>query len=133
MKYTDEQQKQNAILYNLERADITLNDAILLATNLSWNSCANRLYYAAFYAVTALLIENDLYSKTHTGVKNMFNKHFIKTDILTSKESYFYTQLFDKRQEGDYATFSNYEKEDIFPLIEPTKEFIETVKNLIEV
>ncbi len=132
MEYKDDNERQQAILYNLERANGTLNDAILLATNSSCNSCANRLYYAAFYATTALLIKNDLYSKTHSGTKNLFNQYFIKTGIIEELKGYFYNELFDNKQEGDYATFSNYQKEDIFPMIAPTKEFIETLRNLIE-
>jgi len=131
MQYKSEEEKQQVVLYNLQRADKTLKEAILLADNQFWNGCANRLYYAAYYSTTALLIKNNQYSKTHAGTRNLFNQHFIKTSILTSKESYLYAQLFDKRQDGDYATFVEYKKEDIFPMIEPTKEFIETSKNLI--
>jgi uncharacterized protein len=45
------------ITYRIERARETLTDARLLADAGRWNSCINRLYYASFYIVNALLSE----------------------------------------------------------------------------
>lgn len=132
MEYKDEEERQKVVLYNLQCVDDTLKEADVLAQNELWRGCANRLYYAAFYAVTALLVKHNHYSKTHAGVKNLFNQHFIKTNILTSKESYLYSQLFDKRQGGDYSTLQDWTKDDILPMVQPTKEFVETLKKLIE-
>ena len=47
-----------------------------------WNSAINRLYYAAYYAVTALLLDADLKPTTHNGAKSVFSEHFIKTGII---------------------------------------------------
>lgn len=131
MKYKDKEERQKVVLYNLQCADDTLKEANVLAQNEFWRGCSNRLYYAAYYATTALLVKYDHYSKTHAGVKNLFNQHFIKTNILTSKESYLYAQLFDKRQGGDYSTFQDWTRDDILPMIQPTKEFVEILRNLI--
>ncbi len=132
MKFKDEEEKQGVILHYLKRSDETFKEAVLLASGNFWNGCASRLYYAAFHSVNALLVKNNHHNKTHSGVRNLLSQYFVKTNILTSKEIYLYTQLFDKRQEGDYGNSVEYTEEDIFYLIEPTKEFIETVKNLIE-
>ena len=132
MEYEDEKERKRVVLHNLQCAEDTLKEADVLATNELWRGCANRLYYAAYYITTALLVKNDHYSKTHSGTKNLFNLYFIKTGILTSKESYLYVQLFNNRQEGDYGSSVSNTKENIFPMIEPTKQFIETVKKLIQ-
>ncbi len=47
---------QELINYRLHRAYETLEEARLMQDIGHWNTCANRLYYAAFYAVSALLI-----------------------------------------------------------------------------
>jgi uncharacterized protein (UPF0332 family) len=44
------------IKYRLERAKDTLDDARILADKEKWNSTINRLYYAAYYAIIALLL-----------------------------------------------------------------------------
>ena len=98
MQYKDKEEKQLVINFNLERADITWQEANSLSQNDEfWHGCANRLYYAAFYAVTALLIKNDHYSKTHAGVRNLFNQHFVQIDIVQKATGRFYTKLFDTR------------------------------------
>lgn len=40
----------------------------MLVANKKWNSAVNRLYYAVYYAVSALLVKNEIEAKTHAGV-----------------------------------------------------------------
>jgi len=42
----------------------------------------NRLYYAAFYGVSAALLERELSFKKHSGVRATFHREFIKTGLL---------------------------------------------------
>ena len=49
-------EKEKVIFYKLERAKSTLTEAELLINNNFYNATVNRIYYACFYAVTALLI-----------------------------------------------------------------------------
>ena len=46
------------IRYRIQRAFETLDEARLMAESDHWNGCVNRLYYACFYAVNALLQTN---------------------------------------------------------------------------
>ena len=39
------------------------------------NGAMNRLYYAAYYAVIALLLENGITAQTHAGVKQMLEQY----------------------------------------------------------
>ena len=52
--------KPDYIAYRLAKATEALRDAKLLAENESWNACVNRLYYACYYAVSALLLKNEV-------------------------------------------------------------------------
>ena len=38
-----------------------------------WETAANRLYYAAFDAVSALLLANGYDAQTHSGVRHIFS------------------------------------------------------------
>jgi uncharacterized protein (UPF0332 family) len=69
---------EDLIKYRLEKADQTLDDAKLLANAKRWNPCVNRLYYACFYAVSALLAQNEFSSSKHTGIRSLFNLNFVK-------------------------------------------------------
>jgi hypothetical protein len=48
--------KDDLVKYRLEKAKETFEDAQLLIESKRWNSAINRLYYSAFYAVIALLL-----------------------------------------------------------------------------
>ena len=61
------------------------NDEKLLADNDRWNTAINRLYYASFYAVIALLIKNGIETQTHDGVRTQFGLQFVKTGIIDKK------------------------------------------------
>ena len=60
---------EELIRYRLSRAEETLEEARLLAENKHGNAAVNRLYYACFYAVLALLIRDGRYSSKHSGRK----------------------------------------------------------------
>ena len=47
--------KEDLIKYRIERAKESLDESIILSETGHWNTVANRLYYASFYAVNALL------------------------------------------------------------------------------
>lgn len=103
--------KREVIVYRLARARETFDDAVLLAENEKWNSAINRLYYSAYYAVTALLLHADLKPTTHNGAKSVFSEHFIKSGIISKDLGRLYSQLFTWRQKGDYDDFYKFDKE----------------------
>lgn len=59
------------VKYRLTRARESVDEALLLAEDSHWNTCANRLYYACFYAVNALLASRGLAASKHTGVRGL--------------------------------------------------------------
>ncbi len=52
--------KEDYAKYRMERAWEALDDAKTIAVSMHWNTVANRLYYACFYAASAYLILNDV-------------------------------------------------------------------------
>ncbi len=121
--------KKDLITFRIARAIDTLDNAKILAEKEKWNSSINRLYYAAYYAVTALLLKNDLNPTTHNGVKSNFSEHFVKPGIIPLEFGKIYSQLFSWRQKGDYDDFYDFDKDKIYPYFEPVKELIEIIRN----
>ena len=109
--------------YRISKSHEVFADANLLAQNARWNSCVNRLYYSCFYLVTALLYKHKLKSETHNGAKIQFNLHFVKTGIVDKDSGKLYSNLFDWRQESDYADFIDFDEATVLPIIEQTKDF----------
>lgn len=123
--------KEDLLKYRLERAKESLEEAAILSETNHWNTVANRLYYASFYAVTALLIKFDFNSASHSGTKTLLNREFIKTGRLDKKYGKLYNDLFNKRQEGDYEDFQFFDADTIRPLITKVEKFILEVEKLL--
>lgn len=124
--------KEDLIKYRIERAKESLDESLILSETGHWNTVANRLYYASFYAVNALIIKFDLNSSSHSGTKSIFNREFIKSGMLDKNFGKLYNNLFNKRHEGDYQDFQTFEMETIKPLIAKVEEFILSVENLLQ-
>jgi len=120
------------INYRIERAEATFRDAVILFNTKSWNSCVNRLYYATFYMVSALLLINEFEAKSHNGVRIIFFKEFIKNGEIDKKFGKLYTDLFTWRNEGDYADFIDFDEEIVTSVLPFTKEFLELIREKIE-
>jgi uncharacterized protein (UPF0332 family) len=128
---TDEPTKA-LIKYRIERAEETYDEALLMRNEKHWNACANRLYYACFYAVSALFAKYGLSSSKHSGIKSLFNQHIIKKKLLDITKGKLYNQLFEARQEGDYVDFVNFDLDLVEPWIPMVKEFIDEIKQLLD-
>ena len=120
------------MLYRMARAKETLEDARILANAGRWNACVNRLYYACFYAVSALLVRHGLSSSKHTGVRSLFNRHYVKTDKIPKNLARIYNDLFERRQEGDYIDFVRFQESQVLPWISKAEQLIEHITRLAE-
>jgi hypothetical protein len=123
--------KDDLVKYRLERAKETLEDAQLLIESKRWNSAINRLYYSAFYAVIALLLNENHKTNTHNGVKSIFSEQFIKNNIISQDFGKRYSQLFTWRQKGDYADLFDFTEEKVLPYYDFVKKFILQIEKII--
>ena len=123
--------KKELISYWLQRADETLEEARVMLNTDHPHGCANRLYYACFYAVTSLLILKDLSSSKHSGVMSLFNKNFVKTGIIPIELGKFYSSLFENRMESDYGDWIETEDEITKKDIKIASEFIEKIASIV--
>lgn len=123
--------KKDLIRYRLHRARETFEDAQILSERNKWNSTINRLYYSAYYAVMAMLLDSDLKPTTHNGAKSNFTEHFIKTDKIPKDLGKVYSQLFTWRQKGDYDDLFDFDKEKVLPYFEPVNRLIDLIENRI--
>ena len=124
-------EKQELIKYRLQKARETYNEVRLHIENKLWTTAVNRLYYACYYAVIALLIEKGVQTHTHAGVRQMFGLHFIKSGIIDNSIGKFFSDIYDMRQTGDYDDFINFEKDDVMDLLEPANDLITSAEKLL--
>jgi uncharacterized protein (UPF0332 family) len=113
--------------YRMEKAEESYQAAELLVANGQWNAAVNRLYYAAYYAVSGLLAKSGIETKTHAGVKTQFSLYYVKTGLIDMTMGKLYADLFDWRQKGDYGDFFDFKEEDVLPLVAPVRALINAV------
>jgi uncharacterized protein (UPF0332 family) len=124
--------KEELIRYRQKKARDTLEDAALLFHSGRLFSTLNRIYYALFYEVVALLMTADLSSAKHTGVRALFNEHFVKAGKVPVELGRFYTRMYDFRQKGDYGDFVEFEKEKVKEWLDQASLFIDEMERITE-
>lgn len=122
---------EDYIKYRFHRSTESFEEAIILSENGRWNAVINRLYYACFYAVIALLIKNGIETQSHDGARTQFGLYFIKTGKIDKSFGKLFSKLFDYRQKGDYGDFFEYDESITRPLIEQVQEFLVEIKKHI--
>jgi uncharacterized protein (UPF0332 family) len=120
------------IAYRREKAQATLRDARILFEADSLFSAVNRIYYAVFYEVLALLALHGLSSAKHSGVRALFNERFVKPGIVSGDAGRFYSRMFEFRQKSDYADFVSFEREKVAEWIEKAEAFLAELERVIE-
>ncbi|MBF0118907.1 MAG: HEPN domain-containing protein [Desulfobacterales bacterium] len=121
------------VSYRLKRSNDSFEEAKILSSAEHWNACVNRLYYACFYAVSALLSIDNLSSSKHTGIRSFFNQFYVKTEKISKDNASIYNDLFQLRQEGDYFDFLEFKESQVKPLIADVDMFLENIKQIIEI
>lgn len=126
-----EYKPEDYIKYRYSRALETIDEVKTHIEHKYWNTAINRLYYACFYAVGALLIQNKIEASTHAGIRQKFGEHYVKTGKFDRELAKHYTELFEKRHKGDYNDFFDYDEETVIKLYPKSKEFIEKIGELL--
>lgn len=124
--------RQTLIMLWLAKADDAMASAELELKQGHTSFAVNRLYYACFYAVTALLLQDEKQFARHSAVKSEFVKTYIKSGRINVKWNKFYQKLFDDRQEGDYIPTAVFEVPEISISLQQAHEFIKIIRSLIE-
>jgi uncharacterized protein (UPF0332 family) len=88
----------------------------------------NRCYYSLYYALTAVLLSENIFAKTHQGAHVKFNEVFIKGGIFPKSMAIILTDAFSKRQSGDYEVDFEITRDDLQLLLENTQTFITNVE-----
>ncbi len=124
--------RRELVTYRLHKAKETISEIELHLQNEFWNTSVNRMYYACFFAVSALLINDDIKAQTHAGVRQMFGLHFVKTGKIEIELGKFYTDIFDKRMSSDYEDFMEFEKEEVLELYAQANLFVTRIIQLLD-
>ena len=118
--------------YWLEKVQESLDSAHdeMKAGRLSFS--VNRIYYACFYTVSAVLLQERLRFKKHSGVRAAFHQCFVKTGLISREHGQLYDELFEVRQRADYIELVRFEEKQVKEWLQQAEDFIKALKTLIK-
>lgn len=127
----DDNSRKEMVKYRISKAHDAIKEAEYCANGKMYIVAINRLYYACYYATSALLLRHGYECGTHKGVKTMLNLHFVAKGKIDKDCAKTLSQLYDSRQSGDYEDFVYFNEEDFANLAPKAQKFIEAIERLI--
>ncbi len=124
------QPERDLVAYRLARARETLTDAQLLLDQRRLSAAANRIYYAMFYAATALLVTKGLSSSRHSGVIGLFRREFVRTGLFPIELAQHLDEAFAERLESDYGDYVQFESADLEDLLAAARRFVDKAEEV---
>jgi len=124
------EETKELIKYRIERAEESLDSARVLFNNGKLYSSLNRIYYAMFYSVIALLLTKGLSSSKHSGVMSLFFKEFVNKGYVEKEYGRFFADLFDLRMKSDYKVPSIISREQVEEWLKKGEEFVNGIERL---
>jgi uncharacterized protein (UPF0332 family) len=128
---TPEAQRAEVVRYWWSQAEESLSSAWRETAAGAYTFAVNRLYYTAFYGVSAALLERQRSFRKHSGVRAAFHRDFIRTGLLDVEWGRFYDRLFEDRQEGDYIALVSFDQDYIAAQLVRCAAFLENLRPLI--
>ena len=119
------------VAYRYRRAQETLAEVPFLKQQGYYNTAVNRLYYACYYALVALLVRHGMNTTTHSGVRQMLGMHFVATGRLSRERGRCFYMLFERRHSSDYDDFAYSTAEEVDELTPKVEDFIAAIGELL--
>jgi uncharacterized protein (UPF0332 family) len=127
-----EQQTLELCRYRLKQANEALEEALLLQNAGRCRGAINRAYYAMFYAIQVLVIQNKVRVSKHSGLISYFDREFVKSGLFDKKFSKWLHRLFDLRQDADYGDMFDPSEEQCRQAVERAGEFVGRIRDHFE-
>jgi len=116
------------VAYRLQEAREVLEETQILQAQHKHRGAMNRVYYAMFYAVLALLASRGLSSTKHSGAISLFHREFVKPGTIPVEIAKFLDIAFDLRNKCDYRDFIMPERERVDELLVAAETFVTEVE-----
>lgn len=117
--------------YRMENAVETFHAAKLCLDSKLYKDAINRCYYAAFYAIKAVLALEEIDFKRHKDVVAYFNKTYVATGIFPREIGKKLGRLKQERESSDYDDFYMASLSDATEQLKVAELIIDAVKEYL--
>ena len=129
---TDTPGREDLVHYWLEKSDLALASAERERVAGDLALAMNRVYYACFYAVCAVLAAEGKEFGRHSAVRAAFHQSVVKQGRIAQAWGAFYNRAFDDRQEADYEAAAEFDAPTVIDRIAKATQFVAELKRLIK-
>lgn len=127
---TRDEARQSIVLYWIRKADAALASARseLAAGRLDF--AVNRIYYACFYAASAVLLGAGQKFVKHSGVRGALHQSLVKSGKISAAWGKVYDRVFEGRQSADYLELAEFERDQVAEMLREAEGFVSEMKRL---
>ena len=116
----------------LDKAFQMLNAARIMLQYEDYATACNRLYYAVFHAMRAVLVLDEIDEHSHSHLIAEFRKRYLKTNVLDRSLSDTIGSSFQIRNESDYEDDWIIPKADVIEQEQKVSEFLAVIERYVE-
>ena len=126
----EKNERDALIRYRIERAEKSLETAKRDFDAGDMFATSNRIYYACFYSVDALMLTKDLSYNRYGQLRKEFDKEFVESGLMDEKYSIFLKSVLKQRHMGDYGDFVRFDKDEVGNSLGKAEEFITEINKM---
>jgi len=127
----DEQSRNTLVSLYWDKSSNTFDELENAVQNEKWNMAANRMYYALFHAITALLVKDGHQVSSHKGVKGALGLYYVTTGLISAEDARVFAQLATLRERADYDVVFSASRDSVLSLLPLSKLLLDKIKDLI--
>lgn len=128
----EERPLSDYIQYKRDRAFEALDDIQKMIDNKMLSAAMNRIYYAGFYNVGALLLLDGFSTSKHRQLIGFFNKEYLKTGKVPVDIGEILDESYNNRVVADYHDFVYLTKSQVEEFYNQMKEFVSFIDQMIQ-
>ncbi len=121
----------NLCKYRINNCEDSLKVAQTCVNEKLYKDSINRSYYAAFYAIKAVLALEGIDFKRHKDVIAYFNKNYVASEMFPKEFGRKIARLQQKREQSDYDDFYIASKEEANMQLNHAEETIIAIKEYL--
>ncbi|MBI5932207.1 MAG: HEPN domain-containing protein [Chloroflexi bacterium] len=119
------------IASNIQRARISIQAAKDMIEKEYYDIAASRSYYAAFYAASALLLNEKVDTSKHSSVIASIHRLFVKEGKMDKEQGKSLNWLFELRGIGDYGVSEHVSSGEAHKSIKVAEKFLESAIRIL--
>lgn len=126
-----DQKSADLCIYRMNNAEETLDTAKLCIEHKRYKDSINRCYYAAFYAVKAVLALEEVDFKRHKDAVAYFNQRYVAANVFDREIGKLLGRLKRKRETSDYDDFYIASSEETAEEYEAAKRIVKSIQQFL--